>query len=75
MACKGIATPGQAVMRLDGVPRPYGDQAPSLSLGSGHSCLFSPGGEPRAGHPAALKTPLGGGQVLLLGLSQSPKDP
>lgn len=57
VACKGIATPGQAVIRLDGVPRPYGDQAPSLSLGSGHSRLFSPGGEPRAGHPAALKTP------------------
>ena len=37
VACRGIATPGQAVIRLDGVPRPYGDQAPSLSPGSGHS--------------------------------------
>lgn len=75
---QGNRYPRQAVIWLEGVPRPYGDQAPSLSPGSGHSRLFSPGsGEPRAGQPAALKNPLGSGQVLLLGssLSQSPKDP
>lgn len=53
-------SPRQAVICLRKASlRPYGDQAPSLSPGSGHSRLFKPGsGEPRAGQsPRRLKTP------------------